>query len=344
MAPRDWTGRDRMNPVSNGGQKTIWAIGGGKGGSGKSFLAANIGICLSRLGVRVILIDADLGGANLHTFLGIPPPTLSLADFIKKRVPRLQDVLIPTVVPNLQLLSGAQDLLNATETKTFQRLKLLRSIKGLEGDYLLVDLGAGTASNVLDFFLMSDGGILVVTPEPTSIENVYRFLKGAFYRRLKQTVVSDSAKALIDRVADQKNEEGIHNPYDLYESVQRIDDADAQRIAEEIEIFRPNLILNQVRTRKDIEIGFAIRSACKKYFGIHLHYLGYVAYDQDVSLSIRRRRPLVLENPRSRAAQCVSEIASKLANGQQMSFLLPGQSPTFTGSLNPPSSLLTDKP
>jgi flagellar biosynthesis protein FlhG len=56
----------------------IWTIGGGKGGSGKSFITANIGICLSKLGVRVILIDADLGGANLHTFLGIPPPNLSL--------------------------------------------------------------------------------------------------------------------------------------------------------------------------------------------------------------------------------------------------------------------------
>ncbi len=313
----------KNDQAQRGQRKTIWAIGGGKGGSGKSFITANVGICLSRLGVRVILIDADFGGANLHTFLGISPPPLSLADFIRKRVPTLEDLLLPTAIPNLQLLTGAQDLLNATETKTFQRRKLLRSMKGLEGDYLLVDLGAGNASSVLDFFLMSDGGILVVTPEPTAIENTYRFLKSAFYRRLRQSVKSPQVRTLINTAADQRNDLGIQNPHDLMEAIQRTQEEDARRIADEIEIFRPSLILNQVRTKKDIEIGFSIRSACKKYFGIQIHYLGYVVYDHDVNHSIRNRRPLVLENPRSKAAQCVSEIASQLAKGRRMPFTLP---------------------
>jgi flagellar biosynthesis protein FlhG len=250
--------------------------------------------------------------------LGISPPALSLADFIKKRVSDLNEVLLPTAIPNLRLLTGAQDLLNATETKTFLRKKVLRSMKGLEGDYLLVDLGAGNASNVLDFFLMSDGGILVVTPEPTAIENTYRFLKSAFYRRVRQSVKSPQVRALMDTVSDQRNDMGIQNPHDLFEAVRQISEEDAGKIAEEIRFFRPNLILNQVRTKEDIEIGFSIRSACRKYFDIQLHYLGYVVYDQDVNVSIRKRRPLVLENPGSRAAQCVAEIASKLAKGRQM--------------------------
>jgi flagellar biosynthesis protein FlhG len=292
----------------------IWTIGGGKGGSGKSFIAVNLGICLSRLGTRVLLIDADLGGANLHTFLGIAPPALSLSDFIKKRVLHLRDVLIPTAVPNLQLLTGAQDLLNAADAKSAQKRKVVRSIQSLESDTILVDLGAGNSLSVLDFFLMSDGGILVVTPEPTSIENTYRFLKSAFYRRLKRSVSSPSVKALIDEVMDQKNERGVKTPHDLFEAAMRMDEMDAQRMVEETRSFRPNLILNQVRSKKDIEIGFSIRSACLKYFGMRLHYLGYVVYDQDVSNSIRHRKPLVLENSRSRAAQCVIEIASKLAD------------------------------
>ena len=320
-------GQKTMGPNQTDDRKTIWAIGGGKGGSGKSFITANVGICLSQLGVRVILIDADLGGANLHTLLGISPSSVSLSDFIKKRVSNLQEVLIPTAIPNLQLLTGAQDLLNASEVKSVQRQKLLRSIKRLEGDYILIDLGAGNALSVLDFFLMSDGGILVVTPEPTSIENAYRFLKSAFYRRLRQSVSSYSVKNLIDAAVDQKNEMGIRNPQELIDATRRINEEDALTIVHEIEIFHPNLILNQVRTKKDIEIGFSIRSACKKYFGIQLHYLGYIVYDQEVTHSIRRRRPLILENPRSRAAQCILEISSKLANGQQMSLRLSGTSP-----------------
>jgi flagellar biosynthesis protein FlhG len=307
-----------MNRTQNNDRKMIWTIGGGKGGSGKSFITVNIGICLAKLGARVILIDADLGGANLHTFLGIFPPVLSLSDFIKKRVSHLHEVLIPTEIPNLQLLTGAQDLLNAADAKSVQKRKLLRSIQSLKSDYILVDLGGGNSLSVLDFFLMSDGGILVVTPEPTSIENTYRFLKSAFYRRLRQSVFSHSAKTLIDGAMDRKNEIGIQNPHDLFKEVKRIDEEDAKRIVEETENFRPNLILNQVRSKKDIEIGFSIRSACQKYFGIHLHYLGYIVYDQDVGNSIRKRRPLVLENSRSRAAQCVTEIASKLANRRQM--------------------------
>jgi len=299
-------------------QRVIWAIGGGKGGSGKSFITTNIGICLARLGARVILIDADLGGANLHTFLGVLPSAPSLSDFIKKRVSHLHDVLIPTGVPNLQLLTGAQDLLNAADAKSVQKNKILRSIKSLESDYILVDLGGGNTLSVLDFFLMSDGGILVVTPEPTSIENTYRFLKSAFYRRLRQTVSSSSVKGLIDEALDGKNEAGIRTPFELLREVRRISEDDGQKIVEEADAFRPNLILNQVRSKKDIEIGFSIRSACQKYFGIHLHYLGYIVYDQDVGNSIRKRKPLVLENYRSKAAQCVVEIASRLANSHRM--------------------------
>jgi len=318
------TGRNKVGQDQTNHRKMIWTIGGGKGGSGKSFITTNVGICLSKLGIRVVLVDADLGGANLHTFLGISPPAVSLSDFIKKRVSHLSEVLIPTAVPNLQLLTGAQDLLNAADAKSVQKRKLVRSIQSLGSDTALVDLGAGNSLSVLDFFLMSDGGILVVTPEPTSIENAYRFLKSAFYRRLRQSVSSSSVKALIDGAMDQKNEVGIQNPHGLIKAVGERDEGDAQRVIEEIETFRPNLILNQVRSKKDIEMGFSIRSACLKYFGIHLHYLGYVVYDQDVNHSIRRRKPLVLENPRSRAAQCVMEIASKLAKSQKTATLIKG--------------------
>ena len=145
-----------MANIQNDDRKMIWTIGGGKGGSGKSFITANVGVCLSKLGVRVILIDADLGGANLHTFLGISPPALSLSDFIKKRVSHLQEAVIPTGIPNLQLLTGAQDLLNAVDTKSVQKRKLLNSFKSLEGDYLLVDLGEGGMFH-LSFGLKAQG-------------------------------------------------------------------------------------------------------------------------------------------------------------------------------------------
>src|SRR2546430_16269842 len=99
-------------PVSSepgtGGRKII-AIGGGKGGVGKSLLAANLGIYLAQLGKRVILIDADLGGANLHTFVGVERPKVTLGDFFDKRVARIEDCVVDTAVKGLGLVSGEGD-------------------------------------------------------------------------------------------------------------------------------------------------------------------------------------------------------------------------------------------
>ena len=73
-------------------RRQIWSVGGGKGGIGKSLLAASVGWQLARMGKRVVLVDADLGGANLHTCLGLSASCRTLTDFIQRRVPSIQDV------------------------------------------------------------------------------------------------------------------------------------------------------------------------------------------------------------------------------------------------------------
>ena len=79
-------------------KREIWAIGGGKGGTGKSFVAASLGIFLAQIGKRVILIDTDLGCANLHTCLGLSYPEATLSDFLRGRVKKVQDVLVATEI------------------------------------------------------------------------------------------------------------------------------------------------------------------------------------------------------------------------------------------------------
>ena len=163
--------------------RQIWALGGGKGGIGKSLVVSGMGIHIAQLGKKVILADTDLGGANLHTCLGLPLPKVTLADFIKRRVENLKDVVSETGFANLGLISGAQDFLEAANPKYSQKIRLLRKIQSLDIDYIILDLGSGTAYNILDFFLISDNGILVMVPEPTTMENTYRFIKSAYYLR-----------------------------------------------------------------------------------------------------------------------------------------------------------------
>jgi flagellar biosynthesis protein FlhG len=163
--------------------RRVIAIGGGKGGIGKSLVAVNLAIELARREERVVLVDADLGGANLHTCLGIDLPRRTLSDFIERRAQRIEDVVTPTGIPGLGLISGAMDHLDAANPKYAQKMRLMRSIQSLDVDHVILDLGAGTHLNVLDLFLVSDHGILVLVPEPTAVENVYRFVKAAFWRR-----------------------------------------------------------------------------------------------------------------------------------------------------------------
>ena len=166
-------------------RQTIWAVGGGKGGVGKSLITANLSICLALMGYKVVAIDLDLGGANLHTCLGVPIPEKTLSDFFSKKVAHFSELLTPTPISNLMVISGAQDDVSVANLKQFHRSKVIAQLTELDADYILLDLGAGTAINTLDFFITADQGILTVLPEPTSIENTYRFIKAVYHRKLK---------------------------------------------------------------------------------------------------------------------------------------------------------------
>ena len=306
--------RDQANP-SRG---EIWAVGGGKGGTGKSFLAANLGITLANQGKRVLLIDADLGCANLHTCLGIDYPEATLSDLLTGRIKRIEEAIVPTGITRLGLISGAQDILEMANPKHAQKTRLLRQIQELDMEHIILDLGAGTSFNILDFFLIADQGILAVLPEPTSIENVYRFIKSVFYRRFRKITREDAVREIIARAMDQKNENGIKTPYDLIEQVARMDGAVGEQLKNEMYGFRPKLVVNQVRSKDDITLGFSMRSSCTKYFGITVEYIGYVEYDDHVWQATKRRRPLVTEYPMSSSARGIKSVAARLVTHEQL--------------------------
>ncbi len=292
--------------------RQVIAVGGGKGGIGKSLLAANLAIHAAQLGKEVIVIDADLGGANLHTCLGMKAPSVTLSDFVNRKVKDLESVVAPTPVKGLGLVSGALDLLGAANPKYTQKLRLLREVTRLAVDVVVIDLGGGTGFNILDFFLIADHGILTAMPEPTSIENAYRFIKAAYYRRLKTAELSWNLRPLVEEAMAERGAQGLRTPADLVQYVSKRNAEAGLKLKEELEAFPLKLVLNQIRSAEEHRLGQAIADACRKYFGIPMQFLGSIPYDDAVWQSVRRRRPVLLEYPESVAAHSLRAIGAAL--------------------------------
>lgn len=303
---------DLHSNLKHQSNQKIWAIGGGKGGVGKSLVTANVSICLALMGYRVTTIDLDLGGANLHTCLGMNIPDKTLSDYLTKKVKNLNELITPSPIENLSIISGAQDDLGIANLKQMQKAKILSKLHEIESDFVLFDLGAGTTYNTLDFFISSDQGMLVVLPEPTSIENTYRFIKSVYYRRLKMLEDFLDIGPLIDEAMNAKISSPNHTPADLIRKVIEINPEKGHRLQIEISKFRPKLIINQCRTQADIDIGFSMKSICKRYFGIDMEYVGYLDYDASVWQSVKRGKPLLMEFPNSRLVTNFDRIVQKL--------------------------------
>lgn len=297
-------------PLQN--MKKIWAIGGGKGGVGKSLVSANVSICLALMGHKVIAVDLDLGGANLHTCLGLPIPQVTLSDYVSRKVNNFSDLLVSTPINNLKIISGAQDELGMANLKHMHKNQIIRKLHELDADYILFDLGAGTAFNTIDFFITADKGILVVLPEPTSIENTYRFIKSVFYRRLKMIDGLGDVEDFIHDTMNAKVTGGQLSPSDLVRKISEMNPEAGLKIRNEMAQFKPNLIINQVRSQADIDIGYSIQSICRKYFGIEMPFPGYLDYDQSVWQSVRKRKPLLIEFPNSRLVSNFDRIVHRL--------------------------------
>jgi flagellar biosynthesis protein FlhG len=303
----------RDSNFTHGSKKNkIWAVGGGKGGVGKSLVTANTSICLALMGYKVVTVDLDLGGANMHTCLGIPIPEKTLSDYISKKVGDINDLVVPTPIKNLKIISGAQDELGMANLRQMHKNKILSKLGELDADYVLLDLGAGTSFNTLDFFISADKGILVILPEPTSIENTYRFIKSVYHRRLKMIEELLDIQPLINQAMNAKISSNGNTPVELVKKVIEINPEMGQRLEHEISKLQPQIIMNQVRSQNDIDIGFSIQNVCKRYFGIDINYLGYLDYDASVWQSVKKRRPLLMEFPNSKLVNNFDKIVHKL--------------------------------
>ena len=286
----------------------VLSVGGGKGGVGKTLLATNLGISLTQLGFRVAIVDLDLGGANAHTCLGIDTEGLpSISDFFEQRMEHLTPILHPTPTPNLFVIAGASDMLSIANLAYTRKIKLIQKIRTLPMDYIILDLGAGTTFNTLDFFLTANTGLLTILPEPTSIENTYRFLKSVFHRILKKMSNEPEIGEFLNSISPKHRRELA--PTAILELLGQKHPEKKKQIEYTIRKLNIKFILNQTRTQSDKDIGFGIKRVCNKYFGIQLDYLGYLEHDNSVWQAMRQRKPLSTSFPQQPITKKIQKIA-----------------------------------
>lgn len=292
----------------------IWAVGGGKGGVGKSTVSTLLAFWLARMGNKTILMDVDLGGANIHTFMGIKSPPRTLNDFIAKRYDSLEDISIETEVENLRIICGASDILTLANPHVAQKAKIIQNLPKLDAKYVVLDLGAGTSFNVLDFFLVAHRKIVVLTPQPISIQNAYAFVRNSVYRRLSRLSSQQPyLQALIRTAMDTNNELRVKTIRDLFQVIEDAQGKDVMNgLENEIDKIQPQVITNMITNPKDKNAGRVIQLVAEKYLMIHPTNLGGVVFDRQLNNVITEMMPLTTLVKSSEAFASVYDLVMKL--------------------------------
>lgn len=266
----------------------IISVASGKGGVGKSFFAANLAMSLLSSGRKILLVDGDLGGANLHNFVGMKLPGKCLYNFIREKN-SIEEVILKTPA-GVDFIGGAGDILGMAHINNFEKIKILNYLKKSDYDFVVLDLGAGTSYNMIDFFNFSEKKILVMTSEPTSIENSYGFLKVSVYRKIEKELSLDKRFENICKNIRSRSM-NYQKVSDIFEEVAKIDEIIKEKIVNIVKNFSVGIVLNMLRFKKELNVFFGFENVSKKYLSMCVEKIGFIPYDVNVSDVLRKLVP-----------------------------------------------------
>ena len=299
----------------------ILAVGGGKGGVGKSIVSANIAATFAQFGYRVLVIDLDLGCSNLHSHFGIAMPKKSLADLLLSRTSSFRDVILPAPTQGVAFIAGGrEEVWSDVMDQSSEHLAplwqgILSSRQQYKVDIVVLDLGAGTHRYTMDFFTCAHLGMVTCLPEPTSIENAYVFFKMTLWtlidnlgRRLGEVERAQDIKAALSSLAGGSLTAGYAA---AFRQLQLSYPLFVQDLLRAIQGRCLGILINQTRDQSDIDLGPSMEHICQKYFGLPTKYIGYLNHDESVLKSLKNRRLLVSDFPHSMIAKRLSVAAAQ---------------------------------
>ncbi|UPA12038.1 P-loop NTPase [Borrelia venezuelensis] len=289
----------------------IIPVASGKGGVGKSLFSTNIAICLANEGKKVLLVDLDLGGSNLHSMLNIIPKK-SIGTFLKTKIP-FKDVIIESGIKNLSFIAGDSNIPELANIAIFQKKKIINNLKNLSYDYLIIDLGAGTTFNTIDFFLISNRGVIITIPTVTAIMNAYLFLKNAIFRLISKIFTKETKayKLISDIKKDSSDLQRIYIP-NLLLKIETYDPESYEKFMKKFSQFSPFIIFNMLNKPDDIKKIKKILKSAKDYLNINLQSIGSIYKDELIDKALNHKIPITIYKPTSLTSKSIKKIAKKL--------------------------------
>lgn len=307
----------------------VIAVGGGKGGVGKSLIAANLAARLARTGFRVAALDLDCGGSNLHTYFGLTGVTHGLGDYVVHGRCSMRELLSPTPVDGLWIAASQRDdawsvadaLGGAGLSRLWAGIQEIGSGRDQNSvDIVLIDLGAGSARHTIDLFCCAHVGVVTALPEPTSVENSYLFMRTTLLRLIENAgrrlgVPGPCAEILSTLAGDAANTGSVRSYTDKLRLLYQANPAIVGPIASVLSGRLLGMLVNQTRSQADIDIGKAMEMAAQRYFGFTAQYLGYLNYDEAAWKSLRNKRLLLTDFPQALLSRRLSEACNALLKG-----------------------------
>lgn len=291
-------------------KRRIWTVGGGKGGTGKSFITSSLGLLLAREGFDINLVDSDLGAANLHTWLGMRGPSATLEDFIDRRAHNLNEVLTDTRFRGVKLCPASNRPSSSQRLGYAQKRRLMRHLCSLEGR-TIVDIGGGSHLDQLDFFRISDLGIVVVSPDPVSVENAYQFLGSVVLRMLRARLGSQ----LFRRSLEQQDRQDVASGALALKVIERLCSGDGPPQAEVLELLgglRLALVVNKAKGKSSEVLGQAMEMILRQHLKVDIRFAGAIPFDPEIEEALLEFKPFVNSRPASATVESLREVTGRL--------------------------------
>lgn len=261
----------------------IIPVAGGKGGVGKSLFTANLSRALAAKGQRCVAIDLDLGGSNLHTFLGFDNVHPGVGDYLGMKGVPLSEFMVPVPGLNLTYIPGDGLRPFLANLVHAQKMRLLRDLTRIEADYVLLDLGAGTSYNTLDFFRVWGFGVIVTTPEYPSIINMMNFVKNVVLRIIIKGIGDNTLMTdIIEPISKQSIDADVKTIPEVVAELEKINRERTERIRQQLASLRFGLIVNRVKKVEDLQFVKNVLAALHRKLGVEVFWSGSL-FDEDAA-------------------------------------------------------------